>query len=86
MMTSTIMPQPPDQRPVLPGDMLAHLVEPEIEDYTEAAAEALRANASIKVEKVGVLVRSGSAHTVRKVVERSNFARAWKHHLEYPQV
>jgi hypothetical protein len=61
---------PPDQRPGLPGDLLAQLVEPEIEDDTEAA-EALRANASIKVGKVGKVARSVNAQTVRKFVKRA---------------
>jgi hypothetical protein len=58
---------PPDQRPGLPNDLLASvLVEPEIEDDTEAA-EALRANASIKVGKMGKVARSVNAQTVRKL-------------------
>jgi hypothetical protein len=61
---------PPDQRPGLPGDLLAQLVEPEIEEDTEAA-EALRANASIKVGKVGKVARSVNAQTVRKFVKRA---------------
>ena len=61
---------PPDQRPGLPGDLLAALVEPEIEDDTEAA-EALRANASIKVRKVGKVARSVNAQTVRKLVKKA---------------
>jgi hypothetical protein len=61
---------PPDQRPGLPGDLLAALVEPEIEDDTEAA-EALRANASIKVGKVGKVARSVNAQTVRKLVKKA---------------
>ncbi|KAG7356613.1 phosphatidylinositol-4-phosphate 5-kinase [Nitzschia inconspicua] len=61
---------PPDQRPGLPGDLLAALIEPEIEDDTEAA-EALRANASIKVGKVGKVARSVNAQTVRKLVKKA---------------
>jgi hypothetical protein len=61
---------PPDQRLGLPGDLLASLVEPEIEDDTEAA-EALRANASIKVGKVGKVARSVNAQTVRKLVKKA---------------
>jgi hypothetical protein len=61
---------PPDQRPGLPGDLLASLIEPEIEDDTEAA-EALRANASVKVGKVGKVARSVNAQTVRKLVKKA---------------
>ncbi|KAL3910576.1 MAG: hypothetical protein SGARI_002057, partial [Bacillariaceae sp.] len=48
----------------LPGDLdlLANLVEPDIEDDTEAA-EALRANANVKVGKVGKVARSVNAQT-----------------------
>jgi 1-phosphatidylinositol-4-phosphate 5-kinase len=60
----------PDQRPGLPGDLLASLVEPEIEDDTEAA-EALRANASIKVGKLGKVARSVNAQTVRKLAKKA---------------
>lgn len=57
---------PPDQRPGLPNDLLATVsVEPEIEDNTEAA-EALRANASIRVGKMGKVARSVNAQTVRR--------------------
>mmetsp|Transcript_5679 Transcript_5679/g.13751 ORF Transcript_5679/g.13751 Transcript_5679/m.13751 type:complete len:961 (+) Transcript_5679:230-3112(+) len=57
---------PPDQRPGLPNDLLASFIDPEIEDNTEAA-EALRANASIKVGKMGKVARSVNAQTVRKL-------------------
>jgi hypothetical protein len=57
---------PPGQRPGLPNDLLASVIEPEIEDNTEAA-EALRANASIKVGKMGKVARSVNAQTVRKL-------------------
>ena len=56
--------------PGLPGDLLANLVEPEIEDDTEAA-EALRANASIKVGKLGKVARSVNAQTVRKLAKKA---------------
>ena len=57
---------PPDQRT---GDLLlAAVVEPEIEEDTEAA-EALRANAQIKVGKVSKAARGINAQTVRKLVK-----------------
>ena len=64
---------PPDQRPGHPGDLLAAVavVEPEIEDDTEAA-EALRANARIKVGKVSKAARSINAQSVRKFVKRAS--------------
>jgi hypothetical protein len=61
----------PDQRPGNPGDLLAALAEPEIEDDTEAA-EALRANAQIKVGKMSKAARSINAQTVRKLVKRAS--------------
>ena len=62
---------PPDQRPGLPTELLGHLqiVDPEIGDDTEAA-EALRANATVKVGKVGKVARSVGAQSVRKVAKR----------------
>jgi len=60
---------PPDQRTGLPSELLTHLVDTEIGDDTEAA-EALRANASIKVGKVGKVARSVGAQSVRKVAKR----------------
>lgn len=61
---------PPDQRPGLPAELLSHLaVDPEIADDTEAA-EALRANANVKVGKVGKVARSVGAQSVRKVAKR----------------
>jgi len=62
---------PPDQRPGHRGDLLAAVVEPEIEDDTEAA-EALRANAQIKVGKISKAARSINAQTVRKLVKRAS--------------
>ena len=61
---------PPDQRPGSPGDLLAAVavVEPDYEDDTEAA-EALRANAQIKVGKMSKAARSINAQTVRKFVK-----------------
>jgi len=60
---------PPDQRSGHPGDLLlAAVVEPEIEEDTEAA-EALRANAQIKVGKVSKAARGINAQTVRKLVK-----------------
>ena len=60
---------PPDQRSSHHGDLLlAAVVEPEIEDDTEAA-EALRANAQIKVGKVSKAARGINAQTVRKLVK-----------------
>lgn len=60
---------PPDQRSGHPGDLLlAAVVEPEIEEDTEAA-EALRANALIKVGKVSKAARGINAQTVRKLVK-----------------
>jgi hypothetical protein len=61
---------PPDQRPGIPGELLAQLVDPEIDDDTEAA-EALRANANVKVGKVGKVARSLNAQSVRKLVKRA---------------
>lgn len=61
---------PPDQRPGIPGELLAQLVDPEIDDDTEAA-EALRANATVKVGKVGKVARSLNAQSVRKLVKRA---------------
>ena len=62
---------PPDQRPGLPTELLSHLqiADPEIGDDTEAA-EALRANANVKVGKVGKVARSVGAQSVRKVAKR----------------
>lgn len=60
---------PPDQRPGLPSELLSHLVETEIDEDTEAA-EALRANASVKVGKVGKAARSIGAQSVRKAAKR----------------
>jgi len=60
---------PPDQRPGLPAELLTHLVDTEIADDTEAAA-ALRANASVKVGKVGKVARSVGVQSVRKVAKR----------------
>lgn len=62
---------PPDQRPGLPTELLSHLqlADPEIGDDTEAA-EALRANATVKVGKVGKVARSVGAQSVRKVAKR----------------
>ena len=58
----------PDQRATHTGDLLlAAVVEPEIEDDTEAA-EALRANAQVKVGKVSKAARGINAQTVRKLV------------------
>jgi hypothetical protein len=59
----------PDQRPGLPGELLANLVDPEIDEDTEAAA-ALRANANVKVRKVGKVARSLNAQSVRKLAKR----------------
>jgi hypothetical protein len=60
---------PPDQRSGHHGDLLlAAVVEPEIEEDTEAA-EALRANAKIKVGKVSKAARGINAQTVRKLVK-----------------
>ena len=61
---------PPDQRPGIPGELLARLVDPEIDDDTEAA-EALRANANVKVGKVSKAARSLNAQSVRKLVKRA---------------
>lgn len=61
---------PPDQRPGIPGELLAQMVDPEIDEDTEAA-EALRANANVKVGKVGKVARSLNAQSVRKLVKRA---------------
>jgi len=61
---------PPDQRAGIPGELLAHLVDPEIDDDTEAG-EALRANANVKVGKVGKAARGLNAQSVRKLVKRA---------------
>ena len=61
---------PPDQRPGIPVELLAQLADPDIEDDTEAA-EALRANANVKVRKVGKVARSLNAQSVRKFVKRA---------------
>jgi hypothetical protein len=61
---------PPEQRPGIPGELLAQLVDPDIDDDTEAA-EALRANANVKVGKVGKVARSLNAQSVRKLVKRA---------------
>lgn len=60
----------PDQRPGIPGELLAHLVDPEIDDDTEAG-EALRANANVKVGMVGKAARGLNAQSVRKLVKRA---------------
>lgn len=58
----------PEQRLAHTGDLLlAAVVEPEIEEDTEAA-EALRANAQVKVGKVSKAARGINAQTVRKLV------------------
>mmetsp|Transcript_7502 Transcript_7502/g.18766 ORF Transcript_7502/g.18766 Transcript_7502/m.18766 type:complete len:943 (-) Transcript_7502:1218-4046(-) len=63
---------PPDQRSGQTGDLLlAAVVEPEIEDDTEAA-EALRANSRVKVGKVSKAARGINAQTVRKLVKRAS--------------
>jgi hypothetical protein len=59
---------PPDQRPGMPVELIAQLADPEIEDDTEAA-EALRANANIKVRKMGKVARSLNAQSVRRFVK-----------------
>eukprot|EP00538_Stauroneis_constricta_P000375 CAMPEP_0119552110 /NCGR_PEP_ID=MMETSP1352-20130426/5197_1 /TAXON_ID=265584 /ORGANISM="Stauroneis constricta, Strain CCMP1120" /LENGTH=915 /DNA_ID=CAMNT_0007598289 /DNA_START=274 /DNA_END=3021 /DNA_ORIENTATION=+ len=62
---------PPDQRPAhITSDILDHIDQEMIEDDTEAA-EALRANANIKVGKVGKIARSVNAQTVRRIVKRA---------------
>jgi hypothetical protein len=60
---------PPDQRPGLPGELLNQLVDPEIDEDTEAA-EALRANANVKVRKMGKVMRGVGAQSVRKLAKR----------------
>lgn len=61
---------PPDQRPGMPSELLNHLVvDPEIDEDTEAA-EALRANANVKVGVVGKVARSVGVQSVRKVAKR----------------
>jgi len=60
---------PPDQRPGVPAELFAHFVDTEIGDDTEAA-EALRANADVRVGKVGKIARSMGAQSVRKVAKR----------------
>jgi hypothetical protein len=62
--------RPPDQRPGHAGELLAQLADPEIEEDTEAA-EALRANANVKVRKVGKVARSLNAQSVRRLVKRA---------------
>lgn len=60
---------PPDQRSGHHGDLLlAAVVEPEIEDDTEAA-EALRANAKVKVGTLSKAARGINAQSVRKLVK-----------------
>jgi 1-phosphatidylinositol-4-phosphate 5-kinase len=61
---------PGDQQTGGPGDVLGKLVvDPEIAADTEAA-EALRANANVKVRKMGKVARSLNAQSVRKVAKR----------------
>jgi hypothetical protein len=60
---------PPDQRSNMPGELFSQLVDPDIDDDTEAA-EALRANAGVKVGKVGKVARSLNAQSVRKLAKR----------------
>jgi hypothetical protein len=60
---------PPDQRANIPGELFSTLVDPDIADDTEAA-EALRANAGVKVGKVGKAARSLNAQSVRKLAKR----------------
>jgi hypothetical protein len=60
---------PPDQRPGMPVELIAQLAaDAEIEDDTEAA-EALRANANVKVRKMGKVARSLNAQSVRRFVK-----------------
>jgi len=59
-----------DHRAGLPaGELLATLADPEIDEDTEAA-EALRANANVKVRKVGKMARSMNVQSVRKMAKR----------------
>jgi hypothetical protein len=61
---------PPDQRPGpgMPVELIAQLADPEIEEDTEAA-EALRANANVKVRKMGKVARSLNAQSVRRFLK-----------------
>ena len=61
---------PPDQRPGLTAELLAQLVDPEIDDDSEAA-EALRANANVEVTRMGKVMRSVHAQSVRRVLKRA---------------
>jgi len=54
----------------LPPELLEVLASPSIEDNTPAA-EALRANAEIRVRKVGKLARRVHGQSVRRVVKRA---------------
>lgn len=54
----------------IPAELLDILANPSIEDNTPAA-EALRANAEIKVRKVGKLARRVHGQSVRRVVKRA---------------
>jgi len=54
----------------IPPELLDILANPSIEDNTPAA-EALRANAEIKVRKVGKLARRVHGQSVRRVVKRA---------------
>lgn len=54
----------------LPPELLEVLANPSIEDDSPAA-EALRANAEIRVRKVGKLARRVHGQTVRRVVKRA---------------
>jgi hypothetical protein len=52
----------------MPVELIAQLADTEIEEDTEAA-EALRANANIKVRKMGKVARSLNAQSVRRFVK-----------------
>jgi hypothetical protein len=54
--------------PPYPGDCLSQLIDPVIEEDTEAA-EALRANANVKVRKMGKVMRGVGAQSVRNLVK-----------------
>jgi len=60
---------PSDQRPGIPGELLAHLIDAEIDDDTEAG-EALRANANIKIGKAVKLARGLGLQSTRKLMKR----------------
>ena len=59
---------PASQAAGMPVELIAQLADPDIEEDTEAA-EALRANANVKVRKMGKVARSLNVQSVRRFLK-----------------